>query len=85
MMIQKFWRKRALVIGAAIFLLTLVALDLNALVFQGKAGMSEAQAFLGIHLRHAQKINGQTQCPNSGWNCLVIDWAPGQEITIPLL
>ncbi len=52
MLIQKFWKKRMALIGAMVFILTLFALNLNALV-TGKVEVNQANAlrlwFIGFH------------------------------------
>lgn len=85
MYIQKFWKKKVAVIVVAVFVLTILALDLNALLLQGKPEVSQAEAVdFQIHWRHAEVINGQVQCPTGGFDCVVIVLGKDREITIPL-
>lgn len=84
MLMQNFWRKRILVIGAMVFLLTLCALNLNALV-RGKVEVNQAQAlrllFIGLHHKDTcwEDFNGNGQkdpgeeyecCKGTGLNCI---------------
>jgi hypothetical protein len=86
MVMNNLWKRKTAVIVAAVFLLTLCALDLDALLLQGKADVSQAQAVnFQIHWRHAiTDSHGQVQCPTEGFDCVLIVFA-GKEIIIPLI
>jgi len=86
MVMNNLWKRKKAVIVAAVFLLTLCALDLNALLLQGKADVSQAQAVdFQIRWRHAiTGPDGRVQCPDGGFDCVVIVLGKDKEITIPL-
>jgi len=83
MLIQKFWKKRVMVMGAMVFILTLFALNLNALV-KGKVEINQAKAwrlwFFGLHTKcegwddingNGVKDPGETfiYCCGNGFTC----------------
>jgi len=86
-LMNNLWKKKAAVIVAAVFILTLLALDLNALLLQGKWDVSQARAALPFSYYFGHAIyspNGQILCPCCGWTCAVIV-LKNREITIPLI
>jgi len=79
MLIQKFWRKRVMVITAMVFIMTLFALNLNALV-KGKVEINQAEAWkfwiFGLHrVCTGTHSDGTTYeyCCRNGITCITID------------
>jgi diaminopimelate epimerase len=79
MLIQKFWKKRALLIAATVFLLTLFTININALV-KGKVESNDANAWkfwiFGLHtVCTGTNPDGSTYeyCCGNGLRCIIID------------
>jgi hypothetical protein len=80
MRMNNLCKKKVAIIVVAVFLLTLCALDLNALLLQGKGDVSQAQAVttLKIFRGHTVTIRDPQgnvigyDCVPSGFSCAII-------------
>jgi len=82
---KNLWKKVAIIISLT-FLLGLFAVDLNALLFQGKIDQSQAQALkVKVELKElvVDPKTGSWSCPTDGYNCIVMSIA-SKRIEIPL-
>jgi hypothetical protein len=85
MMITKLWRKRVLVVGTMVLILSLFALNLNALLFQGRAEVSQAKALPIFLPLKAEFIPPYSYyCTPWGMTCIIILAENGvqQKITL---
>jgi hypothetical protein len=76
MLIQKFWKKKAVLVVAMMFILTIFAINLDTLV-KGKVEVNEAQAWnlwiVHIEKAYYDKETGRTYCEGNGFSCLWLD------------
>lgn|GEM_PF-1683214 len=80
MLTKRFWRRRAAVVCAMVFILSLFALNIQALV-TGKVEVNKAEAWrlwiFGVHKKYSEDTDGDgvedtVVCKGNGFNCFSI-------------